>query len=68
MALYRLHGTTDEDVSLFDHPAANVEPGSVVHLSDGREALVTRVDTNDDQLWALLDALVVPSSLRTRTA
>lgn len=43
---YRLHDTTGDDVGLVEHPAPNVEPGDVVMLQDGREALVVaRVET-----------------------
>ena len=38
---YRLHDTTGDDLGLIEHPAPNVEPGDVVMLADGREALVT---------------------------
>ena len=63
MPLYRLHDTAGDDLGLLDHPAANVEPGDVVHLPDGREALVTaRVETDGEELWALLEVLVAPSS------
>ena len=44
---YRLHDTTGDDLGLIEHPAPNVEPGDVVMLVDGREALVTaRVETD----------------------
>jgi hypothetical protein len=67
--LYRLHDTAGEDVGLLDHPATNVEPGHVVHLSDGREALDTaRAETNDDRLRALLEVPVAPNSPRIPTA
>jgi hypothetical protein len=39
--IYRLHDTTGDDLGLLEHPAPNVEPGDVVMLGDGREALVT---------------------------
>ena len=40
MPTYRLHDTTGDDLGLLEHPAPNVEPGDVVVLPDGREALV----------------------------
>ena len=40
MPTYRLHDTTGDDLGLVEHPAPNVEPGDVVTLADGREALV----------------------------
>ena len=36
---YRLHDTTGDDVGLLEHPAPNLEPGDVLVLADGREAL-----------------------------
>ncbi len=38
---YRLHDTTGDDLGVSEHPAPSVEPGDVVVLEDGREALVT---------------------------
>ena len=63
MPIYRVHDTAGDDLGLLEHPATNVEPGDVVHLSDGRDALVTaRAETNDEAIWALLEVLVAPSS------
>jgi hypothetical protein len=39
--IYRLHDTTGDDLGLLEHPAPNLEPGDVVVLADGREAVVT---------------------------
>lgn len=65
---YRLYDTAGDDLRLLEHPAANVELGDIVHLPDGREALVTaRVETNDDRPCALLEVLVAPSSPRIPT-
>jgi hypothetical protein len=63
---YRLHDTTGDDLGLIEHPAPNVEPGDVVVLPDGREALVTaRVETNRGPLTALLEVLLAfPPSCR----
>lgn len=53
MPIYRLHDTTGDDLGLLEHPAPNVEPGDVVMLADGREALVTaRVETDGGQFAA----------------
>ena len=54
---YRLHDTTGDDLGLFEHPAPNVEPGDVVVLEDGEEAIVTaRVETQSgDSIHALLE-------------
>jgi hypothetical protein len=38
---YRLHDTTGDDLCLIERPAPNVEPGDVVVIPDGREALLT---------------------------
>jgi hypothetical protein len=51
MPTYRIHDTTGDDFGLIEHPAPNVEPGDVVVLADGREALVTaRVGTDRSRL------------------
>ena len=39
---YRLHDTTGEGLGLMEHAAPNVDPGDVVMLPDGREALEAR--------------------------
>jgi hypothetical protein len=50
VAIYRLHNTTGDDLGLIEHPAPYVEPGDVIMLNDGREALVTaRVETDGGQ-------------------
>ena len=55
VATYRVHGTNGDDLGTVEHPAPNIEPGDVVALEDGREALVTaRVETGRGQLAALL--------------
>ena len=61
--IYRLHDTTGEDLGLLEHPAPNLEPGHVVVVADGREALVTaRVEAEPGwgQLVALLEVAVSP--------
>ena len=61
---YRLHDTTGEGLGLIEHPAPNVEPGDVVMLPDGRVALVTaRVEAATEQLVALLEVAIAPTSL-----
>jgi hypothetical protein len=62
--VYRLHDTVGDFRGLLEHPAADVEPGAVVHLSGGREAIVTaRAETNSDRVraQALLEVLVAPT-------
>jgi urease accessory protein UreE len=41
VSIYRLHDTTGDDLGLLEHPAPNLEPGDVVVVADGREAVVT---------------------------
>jgi hypothetical protein len=61
---YRLHDTTGDDLRLIEHPASNVEPGDVVVLPDGREALVTaRVEADPRPLAGLLEVVIAPSRL-----
>jgi hypothetical protein len=61
---YRLHDTTGEELGLMEHPAPNVEPGDVVMLPDGREALVTaRVEAEPGPLAALLEVAIAPTPL-----
>lgn len=51
MPTYRLHDTTGDDLGLLEHPAPNLDPGDVVVLEDGREAL----ETGPGPLAALLE-------------
>jgi hypothetical protein len=39
--IFRLHDATGGDLGLVEHPTPNLEPGDVVELRDGREAIVT---------------------------
>jgi hypothetical protein len=56
---YRLHAHDGDDLGLLEHPASNLEPGDVVPLADGREALVTgRVEACTRTLAALLEVVV----------
>jgi hypothetical protein len=62
--IYRLHDTTGDDLGLLEHPAPNLEPGDVVVLAWGREALVTaRVETDGVQVAALLEVAIAPTPL-----
>lgn len=65
MPTYRLHDTTGDDLGTVEHPAPNVEPGDVVVLPDGREAIVVaRVETGGVRpLAALLEVAVAPTPL-----
>ena len=59
MPTYRLHDTTGDDLGLLEHPAPNVEPGDVVVLAEGREALVTaRVESQPGPLAALPEVAI----------
>ena len=50
--------------ALIEHPAPNLEPGDVVVLVDGREALVTaRVEAEPGPLTALLEVAIAPTPL-----
>jgi hypothetical protein len=53
---------TGDDIGLLEHPAPNLEPGDVVVLADGRDALVTaRVEAErGSPLAALLKVVVAP--------
>jgi len=65
MPVYRLHDTTGADLGLLEHPAPNLEPGDVVWLLDGDEAVVTaRFETapGPGPLVALLEVTLSPSS------
>jgi len=71
MSIYRLHGTTGDDLGLLEHPAPNLEPGDVVVLVDGRDAVVTaRVEAEPGwgQLVAMLEVAIAPSRLETDDA
>lgn len=63
MPTYRVRDTAGDDLGLIRHPATNVEPGDVVRLADGREAIVAaRVETGEEAIAGLLDVVVAPSS------
>jgi hypothetical protein len=60
---YRIFDTTGDDLGLLEHPATNLEPGDVVMLADGREALVTaRIEADGSRFAALLEVAVAPSA------
>jgi hypothetical protein len=61
MPTYRVRDTAGDDLGLIVHPAPNVEPGDVVQLADGHDAIVTaRVETSDAPIAALLEVIVAP--------
>jgi hypothetical protein len=61
---YRLHDNTGDDLGTIEHAAGNLEPGDIVFLPDGREALVTaRVEAVASPCAALLEVVVAPSPL-----
>jgi hypothetical protein len=67
MPTYRLHDTTGDDLGLIEHPAPNVEPGGVVMLPDGREALVVaRVEAEPGPLAGSLPATEICLRMRWR--
>jgi hypothetical protein len=60
---YRHHDTTGDDITRLEHPAPNLEPGDVVMVADGREAVVTaRVEAEPGwgHLVAMLEVAVAP--------
>jgi hypothetical protein len=62
---YRLRDTTG-DLGALGTPAPNIEPGDVVVVADGREAIVTaRVEAAPGwgQLVALLEVAIAPTPL-----
>lgn len=61
MPIYRVHDTTGDDLGLVEHFAPNLEPGDVVVLADGCEALVTarfELEPGPGPLVALLEVAV----------
>jgi hypothetical protein len=66
---YGLHDTAGDDLGLLEHPAPNLEPGDVVLIPDGREALVSaRVDAEPGPLAGLLEVVIAPSRLEADDA
>jgi hypothetical protein len=68
---YRIHDTTGDDLGEIEHPAPNLEPGDVVVVADGREAIVTaRVEAEPGwgQLVALLEVAIATSRLEVDDA
>jgi hypothetical protein len=65
---YRVHDTVGDDLGVIVHPAPNVEPGDVVQLAEGREAIVTATgETGEAPIAALLEVVVAPSAQRCPT-
>ena len=67
MSIYRLHDTTGDDLGLLEHPAPNLEPGDVLVLADGRDAVVTarvEVEPGPGQLVAMLDVKILHDLLQ----
>lgn len=59
MPTYRLHDTTGDDLGLLEQPAPDLEPGDVVVLPDGCEAIVTaRLKAEPWLLVGLLEVAV----------
>ncbi len=71
MPIYRLHDTTGDDLGLLEHPAPNIDPGVVVVVAGGREAIATaRVEAEPrwGQLVARLEVAIAPSRLEADDA
>ena len=67
MSIYRLHDTTGDDLGLLEHPAPNLEPGDVVALADGRDAVVTarvEVEPGPGPLVAMLEVKILHDLLQ----
>jgi hypothetical protein len=65
MAVYRLHDTMGADLGVLEHPAPNLEPGDVVWLLDGDEAVVTarvEAEPGPGPLVAMLEVMLSPSA------
>jgi hypothetical protein len=63
MPVYFLHDPTGADLGILDHPVPNLEPGDVVFLQSGEEAVVTtRTDAEAGQgvLVATLEVTLSP--------
>jgi hypothetical protein len=59
----RLHDHAGDDLGLVEHLAPNLEPGDVVVLADGREALVTaRIEAEPEPLTPPLEVVIAPAS------
>jgi hypothetical protein len=68
--IYRLHDTTGDDLGLLEHPAPNLEPGDVVVVADGREAVVTaqvEAEPGPGPLVAMLEVAIAPSRSKPTT-
>jgi hypothetical protein len=66
---YRLRDHNADDLGVLLHPAPNVEPGDVLILADGGEALVTgRVETEGGPLAGLLQVVLAPTQLPPKPA
>jgi hypothetical protein len=60
---YRVQSTAGDDLGLIEHPEPNVEPGDVVELPSGHDAIVTaRLETDEAPIAALLEVAVAPSA------
>lgn len=65
MAVYFLHDPTGADLGRLEHPAPNLEPGDVVFLLSGDEAVVTaRTDARPGPgvLVATLEVTLSPTA------
>jgi hypothetical protein len=68
--IYRLHDTTGDDLGVIEDPAPNVEPGDMVVLADGREALVTarvEAELGPGPLVAVLEVAIARLGLKQTT-
>jgi hypothetical protein len=62
--IYRLPDTAGDDLSLVEHSAPNLEPGDVVVVAHGREAVVmarVEAEPGPGPLVAMLEVAIAPS-------
>jgi hypothetical protein len=71
VSTYRLHDPAGEDLGILEHFAPNLEPGDLVVLADGREAVVTarvEAEPGPGPLVAMLEVAIAPSRLEAEDA
>jgi hypothetical protein len=60
VASYHLYDAVGGSVGRIEHPAPNLEPGDLLLLEDGSEAVVTtRIDLDDGTADAVLEVVVL---------
>ena len=70
VSIYRLHDVTGDDLGFLEHPAPNLEPGDVLVVADGREAVVTarvEAEPGPGPLVAMLEVALAPLGSKSTT-